>query len=714
MKLHIRYFSLIFAGLFLSVGLHAQGFKLQKADRYFENTYYSEAIPLYETLLKGENDAGIRLKLADAYYYTFQLAEAVSLYGRLAGAHPEKMDQAHYFQYVQALKALGNYARANQITQEKLLAEKETEKFVSELHYLENVKAIGSRFEMKNLPLNTTVSEFGGIVHKDQFVFAATRENSGLFEKIFHWNGLPYLNLYRISVDSLSEGSTAQLFSAKLTTRFHESNAVFSSDGKIVYFTRNNYVDGKKTRDKNHVTQLQIYKAELANNVWTNVVSLPINNDSYSNEHPALSPDGKVLYFASNRPGGHGSFDLYQVETETFENPQNLGAHINTKHKEQFPFITSNGDLYFSSDGHPGFGFLDVFVSKSKGEGFSNPDNVGLPVNSGYDDFAFMINPESKEGFVSSNRSTGKGNDDIYSIKETKPLLIEDCYQLLAGKVVDEVTGELLPGAKVTLFHAEKPVDSLVVSIDAVFNFKIECETAYRIAASKPSYRGDSISFKTNAVRKKKNELILELLSEKTIAKRIKEKETEEKRIAEAKFQAEKVAKKKAKTAAEKTKKAREKATAKRKAAAEKANQKRIADIVEKEKSIEKEDNRFLIKTEPIYFDYDLWYVRKEAREKLNKVINIMKKYPEMSIEIGTHTDVRGSLNYNEELSQKRSNSVMGYFENQGIDTDRLTAKGYGESRPIIQCVPDDSCTEEQHEINRRCEFEIISFFNNQ
>lgn len=707
MKLHLRYISLIFAGLFLSVGLHAQDFMLQKADRYFENTYYSEAIPLYESLLKKENEPETLLKLADSYYYTFQLAEAANLYGRLVSAHPEKMDKAHYFQYVQALKALGNYARANQLVRKQLLEEGATEAFLKELRYLENVKAIGKRFDMKNLPLNTVVSEFGGSVYKDQFVFAASRDNSGLFEKIFHWNGLPYLNLYRISVDSLSEGSTAQLFSKKLTTRFHESNAVFSPDGKTIYFTRNNYINGNKKRDKNQVTQLQIYKAELINDEWTNVVSLPINNDSYSNEHPALSPDGNTLYFASNRPGGYGSFDLYKVDTGTFENPQNLGEQINTKHKEQFPFMAANGDLYFSSDGHPGFGFLDVFVSKSKAGEFSKPDNIGLPVNSGYDDFAYMINMKTKDGVVSSNRPTGKGSDDIYAIKETQALLIENCYQFLSGTVVDEITGEPLPGAKVVLYRSEEAIDSLTVSGNADFKFKIACGTTYQIIAAKPNYSSDTETLQTDNTRKKEEEVLLELLSNEIIAKRKEEAEIAKKQIAEAKVLAQKAAEEKALMV-------QKQAKAKEEAAKKKANQTRIAAIVEKEKAIVKEKDRFLIKTEPIYFDYDLWYIRKESREVLGKVIAVLNKYPEMTIEIGTHTDVRGTLKYNEELSQKRSNSVLAYFAEQGIDTNRIIAKGYGESRPIIKCVPDDSCTEEQHEINRRCEFQIISFFKNQ
>jgi outer membrane protein OmpA-like peptidoglycan-associated protein/tetratricopeptide (TPR) repeat protein len=693
------YLTIVF--FWFSNPLQAQDYRLELADRYFENTFYSDAIPIYEELANMQPET--KLRLADAYCFTFQYKKAAKYYGKVFGNQEEKINEAQAFRYIQVLKALGNFQKAEKITRTFLLQNQaETEAYEEAKQYLENVKAIGERYEIKNLALNTESSEFGATIYNGKLVFAAPRKNTGLFDKMFRWNDSPYLDLYAISEDSL-ENPVPKLFSEALSTRFHESNAVFSPDGNRVFFTRNNYIDEKKKTDSAQVTQLQIYKAELKNGKWTNVVSLPFNDDAYSTEHPALSPDGKTLYFASNMPGGFGEFDLYKVNTENFENPINLGPEINTEHKEQFPFVDSEGNLYFASDGHPGFGFLDVFIAEPSNKGFAKPDNVGLPVNSGYDDFAFYIELVSKNGYFSSNRPSGKGSDDIYKIRQTKPLIIEDCYQFITGKIIDGITKEPLPASKVVLFSTGEVLDSLVVSENAEFKFKVNCEKVFQIFASKSGYTKDSVTVTTSTIRKKENKVVLELTSKKILEQRKKEKkrcqaEAEkqaQKRIA-AQIKAEKIAK-------EKEEKARQEAE-------EKAEQERAKKIVAAEEDIVKEKDRVVIKTEPIYFDYDLWYIRKESREVLDKVIALLNKYPTMEIEIGTHTDVRGTHKYNDELSEKRSASVMDYFISKGIDPTRIEHKGYGERFPIIECVPDESCTEAQHEINRRCEFVIISF----
>lgn len=684
MKLVLRLFIVFFIGLGVSNQVNAQDFRTRKADNYFEQTYYSKAIPLYENVIDKTKNPQTILNLADAYYFTFEISKAKKYYRLMAKRFPKEMDTQHYFHYVQTLKALGDYTKAESVTKTHLLNTAEERKtFEKSLHYLENVKAIGKRFDLKNLDLNTSQSEFGGTVYDGKFIFAATKKHEGLFDKIFYWNDEPYLNLYAVPENKTQDSIPLELFSKNLTTRFHESNAVFSSDGKTIYFTRNNYIEGKKIRDKNDVTQLQIYKAELRDGKWQNTTSLPINGVDYSTEHPALSPDGKTLYFASNKPGGFGGFDLYKVNTNDFQHPENLGENINTPHKEQFPFLAKNGNLYFASDGHPGFGFLDVFVSKPSPTGFQTPDNVGFPINSGYDDFAFSLDTTTKNGYFSSNRPSGKGSDDIYKIHENLPLIIEDCYQFITGTVTDKSTGELLPNAKVVLEIDSIAIDSLITDESATFRFKVECGSTYRLTGSKLDYQNDQKTVETTFTRKKENDADLALLSKEAVAQMAKEMEAHKQSELEAEKKESEIAKKK-----------------------------RIAGILKSEKIIVQDPakNRFLIKTEPIYFDYDLWYIRKESRVILNRVIALLNKYPHMKIEIGTHTDARGTKKYNRDLSEKRANSVLAYFEKEGIDANRITAKGYGESQPIIICDPVDSCTEEQHEINRRCEFVILSF----
>lgn len=679
MKKPLLYILFTFFSL-ISFTIKAQDFSIKKADKYFERTYYAKAIPLYEEAINRKSEAESVRNLADAYYYTYDFKNAEKWYRFLLKKDKSIMDDTHLFYYYQTLKAQKRYEVADQLFQNYLLETSEKNDYLQSLVYLKNVEAIGERYTLKSLQINTEKSEFFSGIYKDQVLISSTKEEKGIFSNLYYWNNLPYLNLYSIPMDSL-ETENPTLFTEELTTKLHESNAAFTKDGQTVFFTRNNYLNGKKEKDTAKVTQLQIYKAELENEKWTNITLLPFNNKNYSCEHPTLSKDGKTLYFASNKPGGFGGFDIYAVNTDDFSSPKNLGELINTEKNEQFPFIDAEGNLYFSSNGHPGFGMLDVFIAKSTTKEFQKPDNVGLPVNSSYDDFSFYINTSTKEGFFSSNRPSGKGSDDVYQIHETKDLLIEDCYQFLKGIVFDKTSKELLAEAKVVLFENEIAIDSITTNITGAFSFKINCNSSFEIIASKSEYTNDHKTFNTSSQRKKEKVVDLFLLSKKAIAEQ-KQQEVEQEK---ERLQQQKVKE-------------------------EKAKQEQIKQIINDEPSIVENDNKAVIKTEPIYFDYDLWYVRKESRKILNKVIALLEKYPKMKIEIGTHTDIRGNNKYNLELSQKRSDAVLYYLNENGINLNRLKAVGYGETQQIIHCETEESCTEEQHEINRRCEFVIKSF----
>lgn len=336
--------------------------------------------------------------------------------------------------------------------------------------------AIGERFEIKNLPINTPNSEFGAVKHKDNLVFASVKLKPGMFDKKFKWDGETYLNLVTVPLKNInSADSITYYFAKELKTGMHESNAIFTKDGKTIYFTRNNSKNGKKKKDDKEISNLQIFKAELVNGKWTNITSLPFNSPNYSVEHPALSADEKILYFASDMPGSLGSFDIYSVNINkgAFDTPKNLGPEINTNRREQFPFASADNKLYFSSDGHLGYGSLDVFVSEINGTEYSKPINIGLPLNSNLDDFAFNIDSETKEGYFASNREGGKGSDDIYQFKETKDLIVEDCHQLIAGVITDIDTKLVLENATVILQDSNnKTLNTATTSADGKFSFR--------------------------------------------------------------------------------------------------------------------------------------------------------------------------------------------------------------------------------------------------
>uniref|UniRef100_UPI0037BE3BEC OmpA family protein n=1 Tax=Flavobacterium sp. TaxID=239 RepID=UPI0037BE3BEC len=279
-------------------------------------------------------------------------------------------------------------------------------------------------------------------------------------------------------------------FSKTINTKFNESSPVFTKDGKTMYFTRNNYNDGKKRKSDDKVILEKIYKADLVNNEWSNITELPFSNDNYKTAHPALSPDEKTLYFASNMPGSYGNSDLYKVSIDKygkFGTPENLGPTINTEGRETFPFIDANNNLIFASDGHLGLGGLDIFEAKANGKSFEKPINIGKPVNSTKDDFGYVVNSENL-GFFSSNRDGGKGFDDIYTFKI--------CTHMLTGIITDAETKEILPDAKVTLFDDKMTlISETIASEKGIYQFKIECNKKYYVRASKETYNTNEKSF---------------------------------------------------------------------------------------------------------------------------------------------------------------------------------------------------------------------------
>ena len=692
--------------------ISAQDKELARAKRFFDKTYYSEAIILYEKLAEEKPSQEVIKNLADSYYYTNNLVKAQRYYRLLFQNYNKDLNRDYYFRFAQTLKATNSYDDANMALKQYYASSssgKDSIYFKNELKELENVSAIGNRFDIKNLAINTPNSEFGAVQYKGNLVFAAVKLKPGIFDKKFKWDNETYLNLVSVPLTDInSQEPNIAYFAPELKTGMHESNAVFTKDGKTVYFTRNNSKNKTRKTDDQKVSNLQIFKAELVDGKWTNIVPLPFNSPNYSVEHPALSVDEKVLYFASDMPGSVGSFDIYSVNINkgAFDTPKNLGPIINTDKREQFPFVSADNKLYFSSDGHLGYGSLDVFVSEIKGNDYSEPVNIGLPLNSNLDDFSFTINSDTKEGYFASNRDGGKGSDDIYQFKETKDLIVEDCKQFIAGTITDVDTNLPLENATVMLQDAsKKTLNTITVAADGKFSFTVACESSYTIVAFKEKYTNESKSLEIGKTRNATNDGSLALKSLEAI--KLEEQQIAEKRRKQE-IQLETEKKEKEALAIIALNEAAKKAKADEIKAEEAKKKEKVNEILKQEKDVVKDDkDRLIIKTDPIYFDYNMWYIRKESKVVLGRVVALMNKYPGMVIEIGSHTDSRGNAKFNEELSQKRANSTREFIIQSGINASRVSAKGYGESVPIIKCKTDDACSEEDHELNRRSEFVI-------
>jgi len=467
------------------------------ADKFFKKYAYIKAAEFYKTAVKrGDSSVYTLTRIGDCYYNNSNIVKAIKWY-KLAAKNNKKLDNKTIYKYAQSLRSEGQYEEANK------WLNKLPNKQQIKVDY-EKLKTLNKdSVKITNLKINTRHSDFGAYVHKQKFMFASTKNKKG---KIYKWNNQPYLDLYEAKITSKKGAQkvadVTPITSTKINTSFHESNIAITSDGKTMYFTRNNLTKREKLDyDKQGTSHLKIFKASLVNGQWSEIKDLSINDEVYSNGHPALSPDDKILYFTSNRPNGYGETDIYRVAilpNDSYGEPVNMGGNINTKGREMFPFVSKENILYFSSDGHDNLGLLDIFKATLLNDNTRKATNIGAPFNSGYDDFSFFMNADNTSGYFSSNRPGGKGHDDIYSFESNK------CLQIIKGTTYDDKTNEILPFTLVELIDKTgKIIKSTITKEDGEFSFEVECNKKYTLKGTKKDYKEDFKEFETGNKRKK-------------------------------------------------------------------------------------------------------------------------------------------------------------------------------------------------------------------
>lgn len=368
--------------------------------------------------------------------------------------------------------------------------------FIENRDYLDQILERKGSYSIKELSINSMASDLAPSYYKNQLVFSTTRETGIVKNNINRRNNQPFQKLYAATIDEDGVFSEAIKFSKKLDSKVHESSATFSKDGDTIYFTRNNFKSGSFSRDNQGFSRLKIYRANLKNDHWINIVELPFNSDAYSVAHPCLSKDGKKLYFASDMPGSFGASDIFSVDIKTdgsFGKPENLGNPINTEGKETFPFISDASILYFASDGHQGLGGLDIFANRI---GDDCIVNLGSPINSASDDFSLIMDEANNTGFFSSNREGGHGSDDIYAFSEETPILAK-CTFLVDGIVKNGETGNLLKGAEIKLIGSENEILTKTISENSG-KFQLESKYKlgeYKLLVSKDYYKDTEKNF---------------------------------------------------------------------------------------------------------------------------------------------------------------------------------------------------------------------------
>ncbi len=632
----------------------AQKALLQKAEKQYNNYAYADAISIYEKLAaKGYKDEKMFQRLGNAYYFNAELSKAVVCYDELFFLNP-KQEPEYLYRYAQSLKAVEDYAKADKMLEEfnkKVTTDTRGILFENNRNYLEQIKLNSGRFDIVNTNINTEQSDFGTAVLNNNLIFSSARKIRKGEEKTFRWTNKSFTNLYSAAIQPDGNLSTPVLLDTQVNSKFNESTPAFTKDGKTMYFTRNNFLDGKRGKDDKNITLLKLYKASFVNGKWDNIQELPFNSDAFSTAHPALSLDEKKLFFSSDMPGSLGQSDLYSVTINadgTFGKPENLGTNINTEGRETFPFISGDNELYFATDGRPGLGGLDIFVSKILDNGtFDKVQNIGEPINTKSDDFAFIIDSNTRTGYFSSNKKGGIGNDDIYKFTETKKLV---CERTLTGTIFDSKANETIEAAKVTLFDENNQVlEEVTTGKDGVYNFKVNCNKKYLVRVERKQYptKENNFTVSTNI----DNKLDFTLEKEKIAALEIPD------------IQAIKVGTDLGKT----------------------------------------------LNISMIYFDLGKWNITDKAAIELEKIFAVMQEYPKMKIDIRSHTDSRSSVKSNLILSDKRAKSIMAWLVKKGIAANRLKGKGFGESQLLNKCKDGVKCTEEEHLLNRRSEFVIVS-----
>ena len=479
----------------MGVSGFAQEKLITKANEKYDEYSFSPAIDIYKKVLdRGYASADLLKKLGNSYYYNADYEDAANTYKRLVDEYPDEIGPEYYFRYAQTLKTLEDY-EASKIVMAKFLEatsdDARATAYKDEEDYLNDIKRNSGRYNVSPFQYNSPYSEFAPSFYKEGLIFSSDRD-TGNFARYRHtWNSKDFLDLYKVNADSVSQGTVIK-FGDHVNTRLHESTSTVSKDGNTLYFTRNNYKEGKYVKDESGVIRLKIFKARMVEGIWSEIQELPFNSNDYSVAHPTLSADGKMLYFASDMPGTLGESDIFRVainDDETYGTPENLGPVINTEARETFPFVTSKDILYFSSDGHPGLGGLDIFATKvdnSRLDG--NVMNVGEPVNGRMDDFTFIFNEETRKGYFASNRSEGRGADDIYAVLETKPLLI-DCEQAISGIVRDKISNEPLIGASVKVIDENnEEIMSAITDADGKYNLLVDCNQGNFVRAMTEGY----------------------------------------------------------------------------------------------------------------------------------------------------------------------------------------------------------------------------------
>lgn len=701
-----------------SVFSQAQKAKHTLAETYFKEMRMHDAASIYKDILKKNPQDEVALRQAGLIQKNIgDIEQSERYYRQLVSLNSREVDD--YLLFAEVLKMRGKYDEAIQNYSEYLKLKPEdnrVKEYVANSNWTFKIMRDSMLYSLHNSKINSPESDFAPCFVEDKLIFASARAKGKGKKNIYAWNDQSYLNLYNSEiVEKDSSLRRPEVWENKANSRFHEGTATYNAAETMMYFTRNNYNKGKKSKSKSGNLNLGIFYSKLESGEPGKLIDFEHNNPEYSVGHPSLSADGKTMYFVSNMPGGHGGTDIYKCDkTESgWAKPMNVGPEINTPGNEMFPFILGVDSLYFASNGHAGLGGLDNYLFLD-----GEIQNLGYPVNSSYDDMSMVVYEGGEIGYFSSNRPGGKGDDDIYEFKVTVPEII-----IVSGKVLDELTMESLPGTEIYLKDLETGLlgePLAVADSDGKYSVELPYVKNYTLVAKAPDYADSELELKSSVTSGFIDDAdfimkaidysvdghvlladdgamvegaLLELKDfDNNALETITTSENGEFFFA---LEADRVY----------TLKCSKEGY---------PDQEVVLDTKQKaEKEFHTDFKLFkleqgtVVEMDNIYYDYNRATIRSEAALELNKLVKIMVDNPTMDIKLNSHTDSRGPSGYNMSLSKKRAKAVVDYLVDKGISKSRLKSKGYGETKLKNKCKDGIECTEDEHQENRRTEFVI-------
>lgn len=718
---------LILIGILICSYVSAQDFVMKKklADHYYNRFDFHTAIPMYEQMLTTyPHSYEIYEKLADSYRHINDSKNAERCYAVLTDTANVKHEYVLY--YSQALSRNGKYDKA--VTWYLKYSELEPADtrgigFAQAYRNLPFFYRDSSSYSISKVPFCSEVSDFSPAYYHNGLVFVSARNQYSMVRLFYNWTYSNFLDLYFAYPDSIH----AVPFSKELNSIYHEGPVTFTKNEDTIIFTRSNFYHWRFRKSSEGINKLKLFQATWNSFLgkWEHVTPLNLNSNQYSTGHPALSPNGRDLYFASDMPGGMGGTDIYvshqvtdSLGKKSWGKPENLGPEINTAGNEMFPYIDNEGNLWFASNGLPGLGGLDVFVARRKDGRFAKPLNPGYPINTRFDDFGFITVNGGRDGYLSSDRYNAIGDDDIFRINR-----ISRNHFLL---VYDVKTRQPLSSATVIISSADEVQVVKVSNTEGLANIDIKPLKTCQFDVTRDKYEenkielskeqleeGDTIFLPMDkiAVHIHLNGKVFSADNNKPVrnatATLINKADTVKKVVTTDEngsftfdLQAEK--------------------DYIINVAVNFNDSKCNSNTIERSTRGIYKDVDFnesfpvfcvgdVIKVENIYYDLGKWNIRTDAAKELDKLLDIMNKYTKMKIELRSHTDSRGTAASNMTLSDKRAKAAAEYLYSKGIARERIIGKGYGETLLLNQCAKGVKCSEEDHQKNRRTEFKILS-----